>query len=171
MNVCRACFFLGSAIDIPFFQGAVAVAKTQGLLLNLGISSLLRAMSASPFIDLTVGEFLWGYKDSLSDIINRMLNFKYKLSVPMFGIFAAVSLWSTPGRFTRDSLANDPTLTEKSNARRGRNHFHRGGRRDVDGSHIPIWGEDRIGLLVDEGVQSVWKYQYSDGVSQTLFSS
>ncbi|KAL0280649.1 UNVERIFIED_CONTAM: hypothetical protein PYX00_001877 [Menopon gallinae] len=45
-------------------------------------------MAASPFIDLTVGEFLWGYQDSLSDIINNVLRFKYKLSVPMFGIFA-----------------------------------------------------------------------------------
>lgn len=58
---------------------------------RLTLSGILNHMKARPFIQLPVGEFLWGYEEDLSRLASKILAIQHDVPFTKFGILAGVS--------------------------------------------------------------------------------
>lgn len=74
--------------NMPFIS-TVALAKDYNMLVRMGLSGIFNHMKARPFIQLPIGEFLWGYEEELSRLASKVLAIQYDIPFDKFGIMAA----------------------------------------------------------------------------------
>ena len=76
--------------NIPLFT-AMAYSRDLSVLAQLPLTAVLSVIQAKPFIDLTAGDFLWGYDDKIFGMAKPFMSWQQNLPYEKFGILAFVS--------------------------------------------------------------------------------
>lgn len=73
------------------FQSATSQSKHAARFLRLAMASIMDILKVKPFVEVTVGQLLWGYEDPLLKLAKDVVPKEQKLPYEEFGLFYGVS--------------------------------------------------------------------------------
>ncbi|KAG8237533.1 hypothetical protein J437_LFUL016510 [Ladona fulva] len=72
-----------------FKKGAASVMHDSYYIVRMTLASILKGLQVEPFLHLQVGEFLWGYDDTLFTLAKSVVPFQREMPMDRFGLLAA----------------------------------------------------------------------------------
>lgn len=85
---------------------ALATSRNLMYFMQIILTTMFSSVGAKPFLELTVGEYLWGYEDELFEMLKLVAPLKQPLPNDKFGILAIVRITA----LRRAGLPNDNEL-------------------------------------------------------------
>lgn len=119
--------------NIPMLS-ATSQSKHAARFLRLAMASIMEALKIKPFVEVSIGQLLWGYEDPLLQLAKDVVSKDTKLPYEEFGLMYKKN-GTSPDRVTMFTGADDITkygLIDKFNGR----------------SHLPHWTTDRCNSLM-----------------------
>lgn len=86
----HALFFLLRPLN-TMFQSATSQSKHAARFLRLAMASIMDILKIKPFVEVTVGDLLWGYEDPLLKLAKDVVPKEQKLPYEEFGLMYGVS--------------------------------------------------------------------------------
>lgn len=84
-------FLLGLLIFLFVLQSATSQSKHAARFLRLAMASIMDILKIKPFVEVTVGQLLWGYEDPLLKLAKDVVPKEQKLPYEEFGLMYNVS--------------------------------------------------------------------------------
>lgn len=73
-------------------MSTLAFSRNLGYFLQIGLTMFLSKIRAEPFIELSVGQYLWGYEDELYEVAKRFSSLRSVFTLDKFGLLAFVRM-------------------------------------------------------------------------------
>lgn len=77
---------------ISQFQSATSQSKHAARFLRLAMASIMDILKIKPFVEVSVGQLLWGYEDPLLKLAKDVVPKEQKLPYDEFGLMYNVSI-------------------------------------------------------------------------------
>lgn len=74
------------------FQSATSQSKHAARFLRLAMASIMDILKIKPFVEVSVGQLLWGYEDPLLKLAKDVVPKEQKLPYEEFGLMYGVSI-------------------------------------------------------------------------------
>jgi hypothetical protein len=74
------------------WQSATSQSKHAARFLRLAMASIMDILKIKPFVEVSVGQLLWGYEDPLLKLAKDVVPKEQKLPYEEFGLFYGVSV-------------------------------------------------------------------------------
>lgn len=118
--------------NIPMLS-ATSQSKHAARFLRLAMASIMDILKIKPFVEVSVGQLLWGYEDPLLKLAKDVVSKEQKLPYEEFGLLYGKNS-TQPERVTVFSGVDDITKYNVIDQFNGR-------------SHLPHWTEERCNRL------------------------
>ena len=79
-------------VTLVVFQSATSQSKHAARFLRLAMASIMDILKIKPFVEVTVGQLLWGYEDPLLKLAKDVVPKEQKLPYEEFGLMYNVNL-------------------------------------------------------------------------------
>lgn len=79
-------------------QSATSQSKHAARFLRLAMASIMDILKVKPFVEVSVGQLLWGYEDPLLKLAKDVVPKEQKLPYEEFGLLYGVSIYNSFGR-------------------------------------------------------------------------
>lgn len=76
------------------FQSATSQSKHAARFLRLAMASIMDILKVKPFVEVSVGQLLWGYEDPLLKLAKDVVPKEQKLPYEEFGLLYGVSIYN-----------------------------------------------------------------------------
>lgn len=95
-------------------MSTLAFSRNLSYLLQIGLTMFLSRIRAEPFLELSVGQYLWGYEDELYEVAKRFSSLRSAFTLDKFGLLA-FNNGSSPDRITIHSRTDNLGIIERIN--------------------------------------------------------